>query len=390
MKDSNKMKKIITIMLIVILVIVGIVSIYCYSLLKSPEKIYKKAVFNIIDAIMIPAVDNTGKTFVTNTSIDLELETEGLDTSNSILNLINNGIVQLNTQHNNSEGKFVIGAAVSHEQENLINAKMFVDTKNKTTHIYSKELLDKYVELGLDKNLYTFLEEWSKLSQSEAQIMLANCLKQEFASIIKSEYCSKENVAINIGDKQMKVTDYKLTMTLHQYVEEFASVLLSLENNEQFLVLMGERKEDVVEILDAVIDTLQDYIESGELKDTIVSVNIYMKGFIPELVKTEVSLVNRETQKRIEIINVSKDVINANIEISLNKTDILKIKAITQTGYSDSIENTNPIKTTNLNGLTEIDLITFIQNIQENRLYKIITENIQSSLVMDSIYTTIE
>jgi len=387
MKDNNNIKKIITIILIVVLVIVGIVSIYCYSLLKSSEKIYKKAVFNIIDAIMIPAVDSTGKTLVTNTSIDLELATEEIDTNSSILNLINNGIVQLNTQHNNSEGKFVVGAAVSHEQENLINAKMFVDTKNKTTHIYSKELLDKYVELGLDKNLYTFLEEWSKLSQSEAQIMLANCLKQEFANIIKPEYCSKENVVINVNDEQVNVTNYKLTMTLHQYVEEIASVLVSLENNEQFLVLMGERKEDVVEILDAVIDTLQDYIESGELKDTIVSVNIYTKGFIPEVVKTEVSLVNRETQKRIEIINVSKDIVNANIEISLNKTEVLKIKAITQTGYSDSIENINSIKTINLNDLTEIDLITFIQNIQENKLYKIIIENSQSDFGVDSVYT---
>lgn len=364
-KIKKKRRKLIiwvsVIALLVILPIVLIAGFYTYY--SKPENVYKKIISKGIEAV-ICLQNNSYETVGTNMNVDFNLTTYNPHKTNSIWDLINNLDLSVSTQVDTKEKQMVTRIESDYKSDSIVDIKTFVDAENKTTYIYAKDIIDKYLKIDLDEELYGYFEDMFNGDSDKESKKTAKILTKEFASIIKPEYCSVEEVKTIINGKSSKVKKVTLKMTVKELMQEIKVVLENLKTNQEFLNCFKQDKQQIINKIDSIIEQCKENIESVDNEKLIVQTDIYITGIIPSFKKIEYRLYE-ENNTMFAIIE----------KVATNEVYF-------ETGANDTITSNGKIRMENVNEcFAEIKLIlenigTLMINIKYKQEYNVVIDKI--------------
>ena len=397
-KIKKKSKKIIWVSITTILVILPIVLIAAwYTYYTKPENIYKKIISKVVESV-VNLQNNSYETMKTNVDLDFNLTTYNPHKTNSIWDLINNLNLKLNTQVDNNEKQLVTTIEADYNTDSLANIKTFINAENKTTYIYAKDILDKYLKIDVEEEIYDYFGQIFNDGGDKQNKKISKILIKEFASIIKTEYCSIEQVQIVINGKNTKAKKATLKMTVVELVKEVKEVLENLKNNQDFLDCFQQDKQKIIDRIDSIIEQCKDNIESGDNEKQIVQMDIYITGIIPCLQKMEYRLYGENNTMFATIEKIATNGVYfetgandittysgkirmendnegfAEIKLILENLGTLMIDIKYKQEYNVVVDKIDLNNTQDVAKLSYEDQINAIMNFQTSKLYSVLEE----------------
>ena len=391
---------IVVFVLLLLLAIIGGVAYYYYSqIYTNPKLVYQQIIKTGINSLVTENEEEI-TTFKLKTKLDVDINLEEDytedESTEKLLDLINNVKATLDIQMDTNQKKAIVKLESDYEDEELLNADILLDATNEEVYLKAEQFLEDVLEIEMEEEDFDELKEAFEIETiTPEQRKAIGIFDSEFVKIIKDEYTSKEKEKITINSKEINADKYILKMTAVELVEELTTTIESLKNNEEFLHCF-EEKDEIKQILE---DTLQelDYVEMDE--GTTICVNLYRTGLKQEFVRVDFE-VEAEGQKLTLQVEKTGDKYafklsfeeetyctgTAGLEkidetavkfnLTLEAKEIGTIMLNTECNYVvnkgiDSIDTTNAVKMENL---SSADMLTIMANLEESKLYELIEE----------------
>ncbi len=193
-------------------------------------------------------------TSTVNSKISLKsdlLQQASTEETQPYINLINNiGNMEIteNVKCDKAAKKMVTNVIASLKGETLFDLTHFVD-QNKQ-YIYFKNVIDEYIDLGTDVNIFDMMQESKKNAEDYHYIM--DVLEDSLKKNIKASYIEKEKATIQLDNKDIKVDKYTLVLNGKNAHELFSNILNDLKKDKKakeiITKLYPEFDEAVVDI----------------------------------------------------------------------------------------------------------------------------------------------
>lgn len=405
---SQKIFKIIGLIVIVLIIIVALLIGYYFYKSNNPKTVFTNTINKYLDNY---EESITKKVNTQNTTIDLGLNINTTNTdAKKIAEIINNSSVQLNTQLDYQNKKALAKISVNYENEKLVDGKIYYDSDEKAAYGYVENLFDKYFKIDLSSSKYNELNESLKdVFETQSEMKLGekvslkkanNILKKKIAENLNSEYFSKEKSEITIKEKTSKVNKFKMTLTQKQLVEMLQSIFNELSEDEEFLNCW-EDKDNIKDSLTQISKSLDETEKNDDMK---IDFNIYKKGILNEFLKFEVIAYQDDEQVSFSIIKENKNLYNfegnsvSNSDnkaetitgkINIEKVDENTYKYTITTNIPDfgditlnlgisnvvnkDIENIDKSNNVSVDELTTNDQKTIMNNLSKMKIYELIS-----------------
>ena len=292
--NENKTKKkkgkagVIIFILLLLAAIIGGLAYYYINVYTNTKLIYQQILKTGMSSLAATSEEITTLKARTKLDLDIEVEEDYLEAGlEEILEVINNIDATAEIQMDTNEKKAIAKLESNYEGEELLNAEMLLDAKNKGTYVKLEQFFEDVLEIEMEDDYYEELLEAFELSKEteedkKSREKIVEILENELVQVIKDEYCSKEKEEITIVDKQVNADKYILKMTYPQMVKEITAIFTNLKNNEEFLNCFDD-KEDIKDILEETLEELE--FVSEELEDATLTINVYRVGLKQEFVK---------------------------------------------------------------------------------------------------------
>ena len=400
MKDKKKKNhSVITILLVVVvlLMVVGGV-VLVTSLMKTPKSIYKSL------------LDEYAKSFASAYNLEynqvaiensVELSTD-IESFKSFLDGLKLGV---NVQQDKAAQKILTKLNIDKGSDSYLKLSAGVDLANKMGYVGEENIYDRTVSAAIPDEyadiIINNLESNNVFVDANAANKVASIVANTINSKLKNEYFSKEDAAVQVEDKTVKVKDNILSIPVNDFKTIVSDILNELASNEEFLAYFTQKDEvkNVLETVNSSVSTIDQELDAN------VEIHYYteglfnsFKGFAVKLVvnaddPTEVKLEAVKATDNLTYATVSVSQSGANIEVasakitSSNVTDnsaTLDIEiSVIQLGnvnvkldYSrvynqpiDSLDNGNVVA---LEELTEEDYSEIQENLTNTPLYQLI------------------
>lgn len=383
-KEMKKNNLLLIIPIVLILLIVGITCWYLF-IFKNPVNVYKNYVKAGINKAFDLYYTNDNK-YDVGFKISANVKLKDTIIDESILDLVNNTSIGINVQADKKAEKLVYKLSSKYKNDNLLNAAIFIDNKDQKSYVYLKDFLDKYIELDLDD--YTSIAsilEGETIIQKANQNTAKKILIDELSNIVSQENAYKED------DK------YTFTMTDKEYKEKMAEIIKNLSNSEKFLNCF-EKPDEIKSTLKDIVEEISNMEVSNEtIKIIITKKGLLQKVINVEIVYTEMNLIFDINNEIVNYtVNVSNDKVldgtiklikekNTNkVEWFLNIPDIGSITLNLESTYvkNKDIDSIDASKTTK--ELSEQDQEKLLENLENSKLYEIVTELVGGFVGNDS------
>ena len=374
-----------TIILIVVAAVVVVLlgaGVFCFTVLGNSTNIYRKAITGTVDAAF--ATVNPKTKDKTNVDINIDCDVDLIDKeeekNNPTIKALKETTLSINVKTDNEENKSVLHLKSNYGTEKLFDASIFMDVKESKAYIYAKDLMDKYIEVGMDSvEETTETEETTVKVNKKAMKVAEKILKEELSKVITDDMCVKSD-----GAYVLKTTSTKL-------VNNLKSILNALSENQEFLSCY-ENPEEIAEMLKSIdkaldVDLIGEYQVEVKLELSLffkfqkVSLRVWDDNSIDAtLVVTENLVTYDEKKDNKDSLNVRLETVttkdSSNMKFAINMAEVGKINVTMTTKQSEvkTIDALGPYEVKKLNEMSFFDLMAIAENFTQTKLGKLVEE----------------
>lgn len=410
MNEERKSKKGLISILIVAIILIAIIcgAIYYFMVYSKTEEIFKRIIDSSINSYHT-SEEEEYKTITTklgaNVQVDLEEDNEEVK---KIVDMINALDIELDLQMDRENKKMLAKLESNYENEDLLDADLYLDAEKEKLYIGLKDIFDKYIETDIEGEMDESLTEIFEVANtkgSKANIKKSNkILSNELKNVIKTEYCSSEKEEITINNKKMNATKNTISMTLEQFYNEFSTICSNLKNNQEFLNCY-EKPDEIKTSIEDILETLEEGKDSISNEDAIIKISVYTTGITHKIVQIDMEVQEDNETIKISITKIDdknyelkvfepevNEIIKANIKqindetanciVEVNMEDVGKIVLNLDMSYkiNEEIEKFDEGNTIREEDMTQQDYMDIMENFTKSKLYEVINELSGNSL----------
>lgn len=345
----------------VLIVLLGCLGVYYFFFKGTGQNVYYQAIDNVANHFgnNIEIIQNNYAK-PTKISGDISFDLKTNDSSlKDLANIINKLKIDVENTMDFSKGYIGSNYNVNYNNSDLI--KLGTEVKDQDFFVSLGELYPKKIKIS-DFNASPIITLVSDDTY--------NHLMQEIATIIKNnlkeEYFSSEKETITYNNKEVNVTNHKLTFKNEEIYEFEYNVLDGMLNNEyitsSFSYILGISEKEVKTNLEEARDEVnpEDYQDLFEDQDELREFNVYMDN--SKVLKVEIT----SSESKLEFV-LDNDYYN----IYLNDENIGKLKINDEViGYelsNDSYSLKLEIASDNINGEINSGEYVLTFNLKENK-----------------------
>ena len=396
-KNKNKSKVLLSLLSIIILIIVSTVIIYFY--INSNPLLAIKYNTNKLTKNLTEQIEQQEKIKKVSGNLQIDYNIESNDNNLKEFFKDFNGIKLVANYKIDKEQKIMqTELKTTYKNEKLIDTNIYM--QDEKSFILLPDAFDKYITIDLSKE-YNNIFNTSE-NNEEIKVIIKS-VNQAFQKSIKKEYLTSEDKTITIDDKKTKTTKISMKLDEKKLTKITKEFLVYLKEDKEFIksAVTISKNKNIKEELKNLIDTI------SYDNNTDITLSIYCKGIIKEVVRYEAELKLNEEKYNISITK-HKDKYNFNIkqedliiakgtitkdkdndkEKTLLETSIMELGTLTINIINQ--EEKNPIinkkeikESINYEELTEKQIEEIKTNISKNRGFEKLS-TVFSSLITQS------
>lgn len=418
MEEEVKQKKsahkgIIAIIAIILLVLIAGV-IYYFVAYTGTEALYKRIIGKTVNSYQESIIENDYNSLDTTVGLSVEVSPEeNNEDIEKVVDLVNSLRLELNTQIDKEQEMMNVklNASTVNENDDVLNAEVYMDVKDEKIYVYLKDFFDKYIEAkatdGTFEELKEVFENMYTKEEKDSVKKSSDIMGKEIKGIIKEEYCSSEKQEITINGKKVKATKNTISMTVEQVINELLTICNNLKNNEEFINCYND-KEEIKDMLDEYIEELE--YEKGLYEDDSIRISVYSTGLLQKVVRADIEMqedndavANVEvTQKdkenyefkikveeqtisgTIQVIEKDKNLATGTIQINIPEFGKVTLNIDVNSKFDTTIDTVDTNNVIKENEITEDDVMGILNKFQESKLYDLVNE--ASSGMLDMFF----
>lgn len=318
--DNEKNKKKSILLLAVILLLVAVVIVYFYinsNPLLAIKYNANKLTENITEQI---EKQEKNKKISGNLEIDYNIE----PTDKTLKETIDafNGISVVANYKMDTENKILqTELKTTYKNEKLIDANIYM--QDKKGFIQLPGVFDKYINVDLSEDYDDIFNTTKNTKESK---VIVKSINKAFQKSLKKEYLTSENKTITIDDKKTKTTKISMKLNDEKLAKISKDFLTYLKEDQEFIKAVNSVSE--TKNTKEEIENLINEISSDNQSGTTMTLSIYCKGILKEVVRYEVELKQDEQTYNIAITK-HKDKYDFKIkqeDVIISKGTIIKDK----------------------------------------------------------------
>ena len=190
-QKKSKSKGIIAIIAVILLVLIAGV-IYYFLAYIGTEALYKRIIGKTVNSYQKSIIENDYNSLDTTVGLNVEVSPkETNEDIEKIVDLLNSLRLELNTQIDKEQESMNVklNASTVNENDNILNAEVFMDVKDEKVYVHLKDFFDKYIEAeatdGTFENLKDIFENMYTKEQKNSVKKSSDIIGNEIKGIIK-------------------------------------------------------------------------------------------------------------------------------------------------------------------------------------------------------------
>lgn len=319
-KNKKKSKLLLILLSVVILLIVGAVIIYFY--INSNPLLAIKYNANKLTENITEQIEKQEKIKKISGNLEIDYNIESTDkTLKEMIDAFNGLSVVANYKMDTENKILQTELKTTYKNEKLIDANIYM--QDKKSFVQLPGVFDKYINVDLSEK-YDDIFNTSK-NTKESKIIVKS-VNKAFQKSLKKEYLTSENKTITIDDKKTKTTKISMELNDEKLAKISKDFLTYLKDDQEFIKAtnsISETKNTKEEI-----EGLIDEISFDKKSKTTMTLSIYCKGILKEVVRYEVELKQDEETYNIAVTK-HKDKYDFKIkqeDVIISKGTIIKDK----------------------------------------------------------------
>lgn len=325
-KNKKKSKLLLILLSVVILLIVGAVIIYFY--INSNPLLAIKYNANKLTENITEQIDKHENIKKISGNLEIDYNIESTDkTLKEMIEAFNGLSLKANYKIDTENKILQTELKTTYKNEKLVDANIYM--QDKKSFLQLPGVFDKYINIDLSEN-YDDIFNTSK-NTKESKIIVKS-VNKAFQKSLKKEYLTSENKTITLDDKKTKTTKISMELNDEKLAKISKDFLTYLKEDQEFIKAVNsisENKNTKEEIEDLI-----DEISFDKKSKTTMTLSIYCKGILKEVVRYEIELKQDKESYNIKVTK-NKD----KYDFKIKQEDVIVSKgAITKTKEKISIE----------------------------------------------------
>ena len=290
MKKGKIVLLIIIPLIIITLIVTG--GLVYLKYINSPRKIFKTTISRTFDYIK----SSQKKYNTIKEKIEL---TANIESKDALVQEINNALssskIEYNSQLDMNNHISYQNLNATYDGENLLDLDIIF--QDKKIYMYFKEWFNKYIEItGDESNQEELTSKFESINSINNDLLLKG-IETELLNLLDEQKITSQKITMQLDGKETKVTRSSLTLD-NKEIETLSNTLLNnLKNNNDFVLGLGDNKDEFFQLLDNVKAT---YSSNKSLQQTSnpeesITISIYTKGMFNELVAIDLIEYNKNT-----------------------------------------------------------------------------------------------
>ena len=326
-KNKKRSKLLLILLSVVLLLIASVVIIYFY--INSNPLLAIKYNANKLTKNITEEIEQQEKIKKISGNLEIDYNIESNDeTLKEMIDAFNGISVSANYKMDTENKILQTELKTTYKNEKLIDANIYM--QDKQSFVQLPGVFDKYINIDLSEDYDDIFNNTKNTKESKTIVKSVN---KAFQKSLKKEYLKSENKTITIDDKKTKTTKISMELNDEKLAKISKDFLTSLKDDQEFIKAsnsISENKNTKEEIEDLI-----DEISLDNQSNTTMTLSIYCKGLLKEVVRYEVELKQDEETYNI-IITKQKDKYDIKIKqedviiskgtIAINKKEKISIK----------------------------------------------------------------
>ena len=319
-KNKKKSKLLLILLSVVILLIVGAVIIYFY--INSNPLLAIKYNANKLTENITEQIEKQEKIKKISGNLEIDYNIESTDSTLKEMIDAFNGLSVVANYKMDTENKILqTELKTTYKNEKLIDANIYM--QDKKSFVQLPGVFEKYINVDISEDYDDIFNTTKNTKESKVIVKSVN---KAFQKSLKKEYLTSENKTITIDDKKTKTTKISMELNDKKLAKISKDFLTYLKDDQEFIKAtnsISETKNTKEEI-----EGLIDEISFDNKSKTTMTVSIYCKGILKEVVRYEVELKQDEETYNIAVTK-HKDKYDFKIkqeDVIISKGTIIKDK----------------------------------------------------------------
>jgi hypothetical protein len=309
-KNKKKSKLLLILLSVVLIVIASVVIIYFY--INSNPLLAIKYNANKLTKNITEEIEQQEKIKKISGNLEIDYNIESSDeTLKEMIDAFNGISVSANYKMDTENKILQTELKTTYKNEKLIDANIYM--QDKQSFVQLPGVFDKYINIDLSEDYDDIFNKTKNTKESKTIVKSVN---KAFQKSLKKEYLKSENKTITIDDKKTKTTKISMELNDEKLAKISKDFLTSLKDDQEFIKAsnsISENKNTKEEI-----ENLIDEISFDNQSNTTMTLSIYCKGILKEVVRYEVELKQDEETYNI-IITKQKD----KYDIKIKQEDVI-------------------------------------------------------------------
>lgn len=412
MKKPKKKGLMIGLIVAALAIIVALVLVY-FLVLNNPKFIFSKAIDKFLTV-----KSESYESVKMNTEIKASVDLEDASYQEELAE-IEKFTLKAGTQMDVEKKQEIVDLGLEYDNKEVIDARVYYNDGD--MYAYFDGIFDKYIQLDMDEETKTMLDEMLEMATSEENIKntekAIEIARDELKEQIKAEgdFENKKDT-ISVGNDEVKATKSTLTLTEKDLCNIISNMCSELSDNDDFIDCFEESPKD---LLKEIENAMEDGTAS---KGNYIKIHLYTDGILNnKLVAATVEIYSEDEASTMiaSAVKEDKDVYSykASVKSSGQKMDLVKGKVelqkdkeskkeqsgkviitaeIIELGsarleigylveYNQGIDKIDTSNSVNMNNLTEADFEAIMTKLMERPLIKELLENQMSGLGQENV-----
>lgn len=292
-KNKKKSKLLLILLSVVILLIVVAVTIYFY--INSNPLLAIKYNANKLTENITEQIEKQEKIKKISGNLEIDYNIESTDkTLKEMIDAFNGLSVVANYKMDTENKILQTKLKTTYKNEKLIDANIYM--QDKKSFVQLPGVFDKYINVDLSED-YDDIFNTSK-NTKESKIIVKS-INKAFQKSLKKEYLASENKTITIDDKKTKTKKISMELNDEKLAKISKDFLTYLKENQEFIKAVNSISE--TKNTKEKIEDLIDEISFDSQSKTTMTLSIYCKGILKEVIRYEVELKQDEETYNIAV-----------------------------------------------------------------------------------------
>ena len=292
-KSKKKSKLLLILLSVVILLIVATVTIYFY--INSNPLLAIKYNANKLTENITEQIEKQEKIKKISGNLEIDYNIESTDATLKEMIDAFNGLSVVANYKMDTENKILqTKLKTTYKNEKLIDANIYM--QDKKSFVQLPGVFDKYINVDLSEDYDDIFNTTKNTKESK---IIVKSVNKAFQKSLKKEYLTSENKTITLDDKKTKTKKISMELNDEKLAKILKDFLTYLKEDQEFIKAVNsisETKNTKEEIEDLI-----DEISFDSKSKTTMTLSIYCKGILKEVVRYEVELKQDEETYNIAI-----------------------------------------------------------------------------------------